>query len=95
MPTYELICPSCRDRVEAVLSMAEFDAFKARCRDCKVVYEREFRSSPAIIIPQHMQSAPNMAKKELASVPINIIDDKGDGSYRVTRIGKKGDIEGD
>lgn len=35
------------------------------------------------------------SSKKIADVPINIIDEKPDGGYKVTRIGKKGDIEND
>jgi hypothetical protein len=53
-------------------------------------------TAPGLVIPPNMRAtlSDNYYGKE-AQVPINIIDEKPDGGYRVTRIGKKKDIEND
>jgi len=75
--------------------MSELDEVVVECENCDIPAIREFRTPANMSIPTHMQAAPNMDKKEKARVPINIIDELPNGGCRVTRIGKKGDIDND
>ena len=86
-------CPECDREFDIQLKLADYDKSEISCESCSTALVRHFRSAPKINIPMHMQASPNMSKKSQARVPINIIDEKPDGGYRVTRIGEKSDIE--
>lgn len=93
MPIYEYQCPKCEKNFELILSIKDADTSIVECESCLIEAKRVILTAPGVNIPYHMQASPNMTKKSQARVPINIIDEKPDGGYRVTRIGRKTDIE--
>lgn len=93
MPTYEFRCEGCDKEFDVVIRISELDETQVVCEKCNIAAIREFRTPANMSIPTHMQAAPNMSKKEKARVPINIIDELPNGGCRVTRIGKKSDID--
>ena len=95
MPTYEFRCPKCSKEFDVVMRMSELDESVVTCTQCSVSAVQHFRTACNVAIPQNHQAAPNMDKSEKARVPINIIDEKPDGGYKVTRIGRKEDIHND
>lgn len=104
MPTYELICPNCKTEYEIVRTVKQFEELygKTDCDDCEGSFlVRHYRTPPNFTIPAHSayngvtKVSGGSGKKEEASVPINIIDKNPDGSCKVTRIGRKKDIEND
>lgn len=95
MPTYEFACPQCKAEFDVILKISEYDTSVVECETCNVQAVREIRTPISYEIPYNMQAAPNYDKKEKSRVPINFIDEKPDGSYRVTRVGSKADINND
>lgn len=96
MPTYEYDCEACGAQYDIYMKISDKDAFKGSCEDCGGVLEQSFRTPISMNIPAHMratQSAEYYGKQ--ARIPLNLIDEKPDGSYRVTRIGQKKDIDND
>lgn len=107
MPNYDFECTDCSEVVEKRMSFADYDEFKAsnpKCESCgKGTLERVFLTTPAMSIPGNMTfdgkakflgSGQTQAYKDTeARVPINIIDEMPDGTTKVTRIGRKQDIE--
>ena len=101
MAIYEMICPTCKKESEIICSMSEYSKKikTAKCDICKnTTLDRHIRTPTSMSIPANM-TYNNQVKvvgsttKDQASVPINIIDELPDGTTKVTRIGKKADIE--
>jgi hypothetical protein len=90
---YEHQCPDCLEVYELKCKLAEYGTLGVTCDRCKVDCPRII-SAPSIHIASQHQASPS-TKKETASVPINIFDEKPEGGYTVTRIGSKGDIDND
>ncbi len=71
-----------------------------RCEACDKANPREI-FAPMVVLPAHCtyngvrKVVGSHKRKEESKVPINIIDEKPGGGYTVTRIGTKGDIDGD
>jgi putative FmdB family regulatory protein len=104
MPTYEMICSKCQQRVDITCKISEYDKMlkKSKCPECKKKLERFFESLPNMTIPANcthdgylkVVGSPKGSSKRLP-IPLNFIDEKPDGSYRITRIGDKKDIDND
>lgn len=99
MPIYEFHCGTCDIHLDINMSISNYCKFNKRCKKCKGSLERVFLTAPNFAIPASCTyngvatvSGSKGETKE-ARVPINIIDEKPDGSCTVTRIGKKADIE--
>ena len=102
MAIYDYICTdaSCSHMEEVRHPIMEDP--EITCTKCGTS-ARKYLSVGMVTIPGH--AAASGEKKNIfgdgkktchqAAVPINIIDEKPEGGYRVTRIGKKGDIDGD
>lgn len=91
MPVYEYECQKCGKYIRDFHSIAEHSkVLKDKC--CGDLHQ-VIISAPLVSTPTSRQSATYHGKE--ARVPLNIIDEKPDGTYRVTRIGKKSDIEND
>lgn len=91
MPTYEMKC-SCSDEIQEIwASMSEYD--RGLLCKCGAPLTRVFITAPAL----HGAENPEykLGGREKADLPINIIDKKPGGGYKVTRIGKKKDIDND
>lgn len=69
------------------------DIDKQSCPECHRSLSQVLLSPPGVTIPLKHKACQGLNKAEEAIVPINIIDPKPDGSCRVTRIGKKTDVE--
>lgn len=102
MPIYEMRCPKCQREYEFMMKISEYGKRQLECEDCIIELERYFKSAPNFTIPGHSTyngitkvSGGSKKGQNEAAVPINIIDQNPDGSCRVTRIGKKSDIEND
>ena len=71
-----------------------------RCDSCKLSNPKIIEAS-MVVLPADCtyngirKVVGSHKRKEDSIKPINIIDENPDGSYKVTRIGKKGDIDGD
>jgi putative FmdB family regulatory protein len=107
MPTYTYKCNRCEHVSEKVLKLSEHQkVFKEGCGNCGLEGTCDgdlvqiHLTAPGFEV-KGMQSSGSKKRssvatgKDVASVPINIIDEKPDGGYKVTRIGKKGDIDGE
>jgi putative FmdB family regulatory protein len=95
MPIYEYKCSKCESEYDIKISLEDYGKVTALCEECNIELDRYFATVPAVNIPEHMRATPgNYHGKEL-NVPVNIINKKKDGGYRVTRIGKKSDIHND
>lgn len=90
MAVYEFKCNSCDELYEFSLPIRDYDRSEFICLHCNAQLTRYYSCAPNLSIPYNMQASP---KKEAPRVPINIIDEKPGGGYKVTRIGKKSDIE--
>lgn len=103
MPMYEMICPECEQRVDILAKITEYDnkVKTAKCEECNSTLSRFFDTPPNFAIgAQHTYNGQtkisgSTGKKEKARVPINIIDELPNGRTRVTRVGTKGDVDGD
>lgn len=95
MPTYEFECTECKDVFSIFMRMADLDEVKVECSSCNKPAKQIILTPISVSIPHHMQACPSFDKKEKARLPINIIDEKPEGGYKVTRIGKKSDIDND
>lgn len=93
MPVYEMKCPQCSQEFDIRMTLSEYSESSIACQSCSKELVRHFRSAPKVSIPYHMQASPNMNKKSTPIMPINIIDEKPGGGYKVTRIGRKSDID--
>ncbi len=86
------------------MRISELDDYEGKCTSCKdTQLKRVFLTPPNMTIPANMThdgttkviGSPRGHNKRLP-VPINIIDEKPDGGYKVTRIGNtKADIDND
>ena len=105
MAIYEMICTECKLECEVSCRIAEYDNMikNTVCDECHSSLARHFRTPTNATIPAHMShdgkvkvvGSKNAGKTDLP-VPLNFIDEKPDGSYRVTRIGNtKADIDND
>ncbi len=101
MPTYEFICNKCGEQTDLFMTVKAYSSFAGEQCVCGGGLERTFVTPGNFSIPAHMShdgqikvSGGKGPDKE-ARVPINIIDENPDGSYKVTRIGKKKDIDND
>lgn len=88
MPLYLYQCPKCGIRSEIQMTICELDTFMEYCKTCPKIKLRQIITAPNIITGSY-------TGREQLNVPINIIEKQIDGSYNVTRIGKKSDIEND
>lgn len=95
VPVYEMACPKCKKEFDVRLSLHEYETATVECEDCLIELQRHFRSAPVVNIPYQHQAAPETSKKKGLPVPINIIDQKPGGGYRVTRLGSKSQIDND
>lgn len=93
MPTYQYKCPKCHKEFDIFLSLKDKLEALVECEECLIELQSYCRTAPAVTIPWSHQAAPNMEKKEDLRIPINIIDEKPDGGYRVTRVGTKTDVD--
>lgn len=93
MPMYKFSCPKCHNVFDVKLSMSDIGQVAVECDECLVEANREY-VNPMVTVPANMRAtlSDNYYGKE-SRIPINIIDEKPDGGYRVTRIGKKGDLD--
>jgi putative FmdB family regulatory protein len=94
MPTYEYICLSCSKESEVSCSISEYDrTVHPDCPHCgsSEALQRHYRSNPTVTIPSHMKAVVGRSK-EAPELPINFIKPKADGSYDVTRYGRKCDL---
>jgi hypothetical protein len=94
MATYEMICTKCNQEYDIEMRMSEYGKKSIPCMKCLTPLERHHKSPPNFKIPSNMTfdgqvkvSGGKGSKKEKPRVPINIIDEKPDGSYKVSRIG--------
>lgn len=94
MPTYNAECTGCQETFEMKCSMSELPELLDSCVCCGESLKQVILEAPQVSIAYKDQASPNMNRKEQARVPINIIDEKADGSVKVTRIGRKSDIDG-
>lgn len=98
MPTYEFKCLSCELYYEIIIRLKDYDDCEPKCGECGSKLSRYFGTPPNFKIPANctydgkVRIGGGNNRKEL-QVPINIVDEKPDGTYKVTRIGKKSDIE--
>ena len=91
MPTYEMKC-SCSDKIQEVwATISEYD--QGLTCDCGKALSRVFVTAPALHGAENPEYKQGRCEK--ADLPINIIDKKPGGGYKVTRIGKKKDIDND
>lgn len=84
------------DHFERIKALKE--AEEAKEAELKAKWLKSDRSAPLVIGAMGQTASYQLSGRrgrEEASVPINIIDENADGSVKVTRIGKKGDIEND
>ena len=101
MPIYEWACGKCGFETELLLKLAERETYKETCPKCKSRKYKQKISAPMVVLPQGMtHDAPRKvigkgisSSKQEARIPINIIDDNPDGSFKITRIGAKKDID--
>lgn len=89
MPTYPMTCKDCGKDQDVFAWVSEYE--RGLSCECGHTLARRKFDAPALVGAEN----PEYAKREKARVPINIIDEKPDGSFRVTRIGKKKDIDND
>ena len=105
MPTYEMICTGCNIEYEISIKFRDYDNMSKNtvCDECLEPLKRHFRTPANVTIPAHMAADGLLrcvgslagANKKLR-IPLNFIDQKPDGSYRITRIGNtKADIDND
>ena len=104
MPTYDIKCTKCDHFTSYRGSVKDYDIIKSGkilCDKCHEPMEQYIGTPPSFAIGAcHTYNgitkvSGGSGKKPESDVPINIIDEKPDGSYRVTRIGKKSDIDND
>ena len=92
MPTYNYKCLWCDHEFSMVLRMKDH-ASVTSCTKC-AKKAKQVVGLPMVNIPQNMRATDSSDYYgKQASVPINICDEQPDGSYKVTRIGKKEDID--
>ena len=83
MPIYSYRCLECKAKTDVMLKVSELDDIEVECKECSKNMER-FISSPPTIAGAGLTTS--------ARIPINIYDEKPDGSVQVHRIGaKRGD----
>lgn len=109
MPAYDFKCPECEFEDEYILSYSRYDETKESPLKCPTCQSDMIQviGAPCINIPASMtyngqhkfvgstSKKTNGIKKRDLQVPVNIIDEKPGGGYRVTRIGRKKDIDND
>lgn len=93
MPVYEYQCKGCKKEFDVTLSVADYGKVKVECEKCRMDLTRVINSPVSVSIPQHMRADGSKYHGRQPQVPINIIDEKPDGGYRVTRYGSKSDID--
>jgi len=107
MPTYDFKCFTCEMQFSQIMSFAEHDEFQENGMVCKSCGDGDIRQvhleAPSFSLPAGMStpgSGPKFVGKGTSGkesnqsrVPINIFDEKPDGGYKVTRIGRKEDID--
>ena len=101
LPTYEYICPNCQAEYDIFMTISQFtrDGQEQPCESCgDAKLQRHYRTPNNFTIPANMtyngiaKTSGGTGKKQQSRVPINIIDEKPGGGYKVTRIGSKADI---
>lgn len=99
---YSFRCDPCDSIFDIRMSLAEHDAGNQKCPDCSGDVWQYMGTAPVVHLPASMTYNGQLkvidgkpARKEPSRVPINIIDEKPDGSCRVTRLGRKQDIDND
>ena len=101
MPTYQYRCTKCEQACEYVMKISELDSFESKCEACDGELRQAFISPPNVTIPAKsthdgkISVSGSRTRNEKAIIPLNIFDEKPDGSYKVTRIGSKADIDND
>ena len=104
MPIYDFQCPLCGDVQEVIMSINDLGSTKVYCKEhTSQQCTQTFTQAPGMSIPANCSyngqskfiaaGKSSSCGKEPSVVPINIIDEKPDGSFKVTRIGKKSDID--
>ena len=100
MPLYEMRCPNCNAEYEVAMRMSEVGEREIPCEDCQTIIVRHYRTPVSFAMPADFTydgkiKTSGRTLKEQQRVPVNIIDENPDGSYKVTRIGSKKDIDND
>ena len=95
---YEFICNDCDLVYEVEMKMSEYTSDGHSCQNCQGSLSRYFGTPPNFVIPGNMTHDGKVKvsggnNKQILQVPINIIDEKPGGGYKVTRIGQKKDID--
>lgn len=94
MPTYEYECPKCKKQFDIISRVCDYGKYVLECEECLRELVRVINTPPSVSIPAHMRATTSSKYYgKQARVPINLIDERPDGTVRVTRIGKKSDIE--
>lgn len=103
MPIYEMICPKCEQISNILAKITDYDdkVKNAKCTECSILLDRYFDTPPNFTIgAKHTYNGQTKvsgvsSRKQQSRVPINIIDEMPDGSTKVTRIGRKEDVDND
>lgn len=98
MPIYDFECPICHKVEERLVRSLGHPRYShPTCKECNVHLTKlvsaphfKFESKSGVYSPSGSFKS---GEKQHPLVPINIIDEMPDGSTKVTRIGKKQDIE--
>jgi len=93
MPTFEYKCNDCEVIYDVVHTIAEVGSVEVNCETCDTICHKVIMSAPNVDIPDNFRAVPRTEKGLIC--PLNIFEPKPDGSYRVTRIGKKKDLDND
>lgn len=100
MPTYEFDCTGCGQEYEKFLKIS--DDKNLTCEACNSPLKQVMRTANNFVIPGNCTyngitkvSGGSSKGANEARMPINIIDEKPGGGYKVTRIGQKKDIDND
>ena len=100
MPIFDFKCPICQKIEERLVRSPGHPRYlHPTCKECKVHLVKlvsaphfKFESKGGV---HELKGSFHSGEKQHPIVPINIIDENPDGSTKVTRIGKKSDIEND
>lgn len=100
MPTYEFDCTGCGKETEKFLKVSE--SHELTCEECNSPLKKVVRTANNFVIPSNCTyngltkvSGGDRKSANVARQPLNIIDEKPGGGYKVTRIGQAKDIHND
>lgn len=99
MPIYEVFCGKCGSEEEVLCKFSELSS--AKCQKCDSLFVQQYRTPRMATIPASFSYDGNVkcvgspkGHSKALRLPINFIDKKPDGGYRVTRIASnKKDLE--